>query len=390
MMWRHTKVVLKKELTDGLRDRRSLFSALILPLVGPMLVIMMFRFMAKQNSADEPVPLPVVGAEHAPGLVEALRRHDVTPEEAPEDPEAAVREGTSPAVLVLSPEFEEKFRDARSVRVELLVDNSRNDTRSKVKRVERALERYAGEIATSRLIARGIDPQVARPIVVDEVDLATPEQVAGSIFNMVPMFLMLAAFIGGMYVATDSTAGERERGSLEPLLGNPASRTALVLGKWLATSLLSWASVVLTVATLCIAVAMADVRMGGIEFEFGPALAGRVALVMLPLSIFVAGVQLVVATFARSFREAQTYLSVLTMVPMVPGMWLMVAPMDAKAWGMWVPVLGQQLAMVELVRGEVVGAMGHAIPAVVAVVIGLVAVRVTAWLLGREKIVFGN
>lgn len=390
MKWRHVGVVFRKELTDGLRDRRSLFSALVLPLVGPLLVVMMFRFIAQQNSADEPVPLPIVGAEHAPGLVEALRNGDITPEPAPEDPEQAVKTGTAPAVLLITSEYGEHFRSAKSVRVELLVDNSRNETRSKIRRVKRALDRFNSEVATARLITRGIDPQIARPLAVDEVDLATPEQLAGSIFNMVPMFLMMAAFVGGMYVATDSTAGERERGSLEPLLGNPASRTALVMGKWLATSVLSAASLLATLVTLGVALSLAPLQDLGVEIEFGPSLAWRVGLVMLPIAGFAGGVQLVVATFARSFREAQTYLSVLTLAPMIPGMWLVVAPIDAKSWAMWVPVLGQQVAMVDIIRGEQLGIAGYVVPAVIAVIVALASVRVTAWLLGRERIIFGS
>ncbi len=390
MSWRHIRVVFLKELTDALRDRRSLFSALILPLVGPLLVVVMFRFLAEQNATTGPVPLPVVGAEYAPGLIEFLRSNDVDIQPAPEDPEQAVRSGLAPAVLIIEPDYENRFREARPAKLELLVDNSRNDGRAKVRRAKRALDAFGAQTGAMRLLARGLDPQISRPVAVTEVDLATPQQLAANVLNVIPMFVMMAAFIGGMYVATDSTAGERERGSLEPLLGNPVSRTSMVLGKWLATAALSGASLLLTLVTAGMALGLAPLDDLGIEVSFGVSEALRVALVMLPVALLAAGVQLLVATFARSFREAQTYLSVLTLAPMMPGMWLTVAPMDAAPWTFAVPILGQQVVLMDVIRGNPVGLLGYLLPAVLALAFALVCVRVTAWLLGREKIIFGG
>jgi sodium transport system permease protein len=390
MGMRHVRVVFRKELTDGVRDKRSLFSALILPLVGPLLVVVMFRFIAQQNATTGPVPLPVIGAEHAPGLVAYLRAHDVDVQEPPADPEKAIKSGDAPAVLIIDPSYPEHFRAGRPAKVEMLVDNSRNDARTKIRRAKRALQAYSAETGSMRLLARGIDPRIASPVDVSEVDLATPQQLAANVLNVIPMFVMMAAFIGGMYVATDSTAGERERGSLEPLLGNPVSRTSLVLGKWLATSVLAGASLLATLLTAGVALSQAPLEDLGIETTFGVSEALRVAAVMLPVAGFAAGVQLVVATFARSFREAQTYLSVLTLLPMLPGVWLTVAPTDAPPWTVVVPILGQQAVLMDVIRGNPVSAIGFLVPAVIAIIFSLVCVRVTAWLLGREKIVFGS
>ncbi len=390
MKWRHVWVVLRKELRDGLRDRRSLFSALVFPLIGPVLVVVMFRFIAQQQAIDEPVPLPVVGAEHAPGLVEFLEQHDIDVREPPADPGEVVRTGEAPAVLVIPADYGERFRASRSVRVELMVDNSRNETRSKVRRTRRVLESYAAGIGAQRLLLRGIDPQVAAPVAVAEVDLATPQQLAANVLNVIPMFVMMAAFIGGMYVATDSTAGERERGSLEPLLANPVSRTALVLGKWLATAALSGTSLLLTLVTAGVALSRAPLEELGVQASFGLDQAAIVCLVMLPVALLAAGLQLVVATFARSFREAQTYLSVLTLAPMLPGVMLTVMPLDQARWTLVVPILGQQQVLMDVIRGDAVGPAQLLVPSAIVLVLGLVCVRATAWLFGRERIVFGG
>lgn len=390
MSVRHVGVVFRKELTDGLRDRRSLFSALVFPLIGPLLVVVMFRFLAQQQAIDGPLPLPVVGAEHAPGLVEYLGRHGVEVEPAPADAEAVVQTGEAAAVLVIAPSYGERFRASRSAKVELLVDNSRNETRSKVRRIRRVLEGFGAEIGAERLMMRGIDPQIAAPLAIAEVDLATPQQLAAQVLNVIPMFVMMAAFIGGMYVATDSTAGERERGSLEPLLGTPVSRTKLVLGKWLATSVLSGTSLLLTLLTAGIALRRAPLEDLGIVMNFGADQAALVVLVMLPVAGLAAGLQLLIATFARSFREAQTYLSVLTLAPMLPGVLLTVMPLDQASWTMWVPILGQQQVLMDVIRGDAIGLAAIVVPSVIVTVLALVAVRVTAWLFGRERIVFGG
>ncbi len=390
MKARHIRTVFAKELTDGLRDRRSLLSALVFPLIGPVLVVLMFRFIAEREARDQPVPLPVVGAEYAPGLVDYLAHHDVEVLPAPDDPETVVKTGEAPAVLVIGDDYAQRFREARPAPLELMVDNSRQEGRSKIRRARRAIEAYGAEIGSLRLLVRGVDPALARPVAVVEVDLATPQQLAANLLAMIPMFVMMAAFIGGMYVATDSTAGERERGSLEPLLGNPVDRTSLAMGKWLATCVLACASQVLTLLTAGIALSQSPLEDLGIDLEFSPAMVLQMSAIMLPVALLAGAAQLLIATFARSFREAQTYLSVLTLAPALPGTMLMVAPMDSTWWSKLVPVLGQQIGMMDIVRGEPVPAVDFVVSAVVAIAISLVCVRVTAWLLGRERIVFGG
>jgi sodium transport system permease protein len=390
MSVRHTWVVLGKELLDAMRDRRSLLSALVFPLVGPLMVVVLFRVIIEQQDVDEPVRLPVVGAEHAPGLVEFLGEHDIEVLAPPDDPEAAVKNGSAPAVLVVPEDYGERFREGKQVSVELLHDRSRKEARSSVNRVERAVQGFSGKLGTLRLLARGVDPQLARPVALAEVDLATPRQRAADFLGMIPMFVAMAAFIGGMYVATDGTAGERERGSLEPLLVNPVDRRALAAGKWLATAALAAGSVLLTLVTSGIALSQTPLDELGVEVKLGALDGVRLALVMLPVALLAAGVQLVVATFARSFREAQTYLSLLMFLPMLPGMYMTTASLDPAPWMSFVPILGQQVLMTAVVRGEPLDPVAFAISTAVAIAVGLAGVLWTAKLFGRERIIYGN
>ncbi|MEM6291257.1 MAG: ABC transporter permease, partial [Myxococcota bacterium] len=215
-MIRQILIVARKELLDGIRDRRSVTSALLVPLFGPVLIAVMFTVILTEEADDGPIALPVVGPENAVALVEHLASADIEVVAPPEDPRAAVADGDEDVVLEIPPDFEAEFRSGRPAPLSLYVDSSRREARVPIRRVRAAIEGYGAKVGTLRLLARGIDPQLARPIALGDVDTATPQQKAANLLAMVPMFVMLAIFVGGMFMATDATAGERERKSLEP------------------------------------------------------------------------------------------------------------------------------------------------------------------------------
>jgi sodium transport system permease protein len=383
-------VVWRKELRDGLRDRRSLMSALLFPLFGPVLIAFLFNNIVSTHSTEKPLELPVAGKENAPGLVAHLESAGVSIVPAPEDPEAAVGSGDLDMVLVIPAAYGKEFRASTPAKLELVVDSSRTESSTPIRRIERHIDAYAAQVGALRLLARGVHPQVAQPVKVHKLDMATPERVAANMLNMVPMFVLMAAFIGGMYVATDAAAGERERGSLEPLLLTPVSRIALVTGKWLATTTLSLVGVLLTAFGCAVALTRVPLEEIGVELRFGSADLLWLAIALVPLAPLAASVQLVVATFSRSFREAQTYLSLLMLLPMLPGMILTFRPAASEAWMMLVPALGQQALVMDVIRGEPAVPAHFAIAGVLAIAVSLAAVRLTAWLFEREKIVFGG
>ena len=383
-------VVWRKELGDGLRDRRSLMSALLFPLFGPVLIALLFNNIVASHSTEKTLELPVSGRENAPGLIAHLEQTGVHIVAAPDDPESAVRDGDLDMVLVIPRSYGKHFRAASPARIELVIDSSRTDASTPIRRVKSRIEAYGSQVGSLRLLARGVHPQVVQAVAIEEVDLATPERRAANMLNMVPMFVLMAAFIGGMYVATDSAAGERERGSLEPLLLTPVSRTSLVTGKWLATTTLSWVGLVLTAVGSAIALSQVPLEEIGVKVRLRGDDIAWLTVALLPLAPLAASVQLLVATFARSFREAQTYLSVLMLLPMLPGMIMTFRPSASEAWMMWVPALAQQALVVDVLRGEPAVASHFVVAAVVALALSLVSVRVTAWLFEREKIVFGG
>lgn len=388
--FRAMSIVLRKELLDGLRDRRSLLSALLYPLFGPLLVGLMLGFMVdKQRDAAE-VPLAIAGQEHAPELVEWLGQHGVAVVDAPDDPRAAVRKGAVPFVVLIPEDFGASMAEGQTIKLELVVDGSRNDSRAAVSRAQQLLNYFGEDISARRLLARGIDPMVVKPLRVAQVEVASDQEVATSVFAFVPMFVLLATFIGGMQLAVDATAGERERGSLEPLLLNPVPRPAIVVGKWLAALVFALVCVILTLLCCVVVLEYTPVREMGLSLELGPRALALVLLAAAPMALMATAIQVLVASFARSYKEAQTYISMLMFVPMVPAIVGMMSGLERSVGALLVPGLGQQIVVERVFGGGEVGLMDFLLPMVSALVVAGVCVWMTAWMFRREAVVFGR
>ncbi|UQA63333.1 ABC transporter permease [Polyangium aurulentum] len=383
-------VVFRKEMKDHLRDRRSLMSALVMPIFGALVFMLMFTVVASWARAGKPLVVPVLGREHAPSLIAFLQRNGATLTDAPPDYEALVQAGKLDAVLVIPPDYGEDFSAGHTASVQLVLDNSRNEARVSNRRLRTLLEGYSGLVASQRLFARGVTPELLQPVRIDEVDLATPERMAANLLTMIPLFLVLTAFVGGMNVAIDAMAGERERGSLEPLLINPVHRGALVVGKWLATVALACIAVLVCMAAFLLVLKRVPLQDLGVKTRFdATAVIGMLATV-IPLTFFASAGQMLVSTYARSFKEAQTYLQVLLLLPTLPGMLLSFSPVQAKAWMFAVPVFGQQLLVGEVMRGQAIGAAPFVLAAVGCIIAAAICLLLTARLLNEERIIFGR
>lgn len=389
--WREISVVCRKELLDGARDRRSIMSALIAPLLWPLMIVLIFNTLAGQRRKSENLKVPIVGASGAPALVDWLRQQQgIEIEEGPENPLEAVREGRADFVVVIPDGFADDFAQARPAEVRLVIDRSERDARASVARIERLIEQYSRQVAVLRLIAHGVSPSVVRPIESKHIEVSSSQKRAAMVLTFIPMFLVLAAFIGSMQIAIDATAGERERGSLEQLLINPVERLWIVAGKWLACVAFSLASVALTFTTLWLALRQVSFEQLGLRFQMGtPEVLGLLCAVA-PTAFLSSSLQMYVATFARSFKEAQTYVSLLLFLPMTPAMLATFSVLEPAPWMYPIPLLGQHVLLTDVLAREV----GSAVPFLTAFVSGLAAslavVVLTARLFRREKIIFGR
>jgi len=380
--------IVRKELLDGFRDRRALMSALIFPLFGPVLISVMLNVAA--DDIERPIELAVVAPENAPELVSFLEMQGVELQPPPDDPEQSVRLGEIDVVLVIPDDFGEAFRDGRPAPLELVVDTSRDAAKSAIARSKNLLNAYAGQLGTFRLLARGVNPSIVNPLDIDQVDLATPEKQAAGLLEMIVMFVVMAAFICNMYIAIDATAGERERRSLEPLLLNPVSRRVLVLGKWLAAVVFGVIGLLLTLVIILVSLQFLSIESMGFRIEMGAETSLLILLITLPLAFLAGALQLMVASFTRSFKEAQTYLSITLFMPMAPGMILTMKPLNPEGWMMFVPMLSQQVLAGELLRGDGLDPTQWLTATVMVLVMSGVFLWLTVWRFRSESMLFGK
>lgn len=378
-----------KEVRENLRDRRTLINALITgPLLGPVMFIMLMNVMVNRElaKADRPIAVPVIGAEFAPNLIAALKGAGIDAAPALTDPENAVLEQRADIVVRISPEYARAWRNGEAVQVELIYDSSRRDASTPVMRVRSIVEGYGKREGAMRLIARGMSPTTAWPVQVADRDQATSQSRSALMFSFLPYFFVLTVFLGGMYLAIDLTAGERERQSLEPLFVNPVSRWKILGGKLAAICTFSLVSLLLSVAAFATAPWFIPVEKLGIALDLGLHFGAQVVLLMLPLILLLAALQSLVSAFAKSYREAQTYLSILMIIPVLPSALLSVIPVRAEPWMYAVPLLGQNLGIVQLLRGDGVPGWQLGMCLAGGFVAAVLAVWATAWLYRSERL----
>jgi len=387
-------VVFRKEVADNLRDRRSIFSALASSLIGPLILILMIFILGKSIFKDRlqtPFNLPVVGAEYAPELIQFMEQNGAQIQPAPADPQAAVRNGDLEVILIIPDGFREDFSRGRPATVQMVLDSTRQSTISSIQRTRDLLNTYNQQIAVLRLIARGINPSITTPLAVEDIDLATPQTQALIFLNMMPYFIVMVVFLGGMYVVIDTTAGERERGSLEPLLINPVARWEFVIGK-LASSW-PFATLTLIINLLAFAVAFNAFPLEdyiGIQLSVDMSALGWIFIIALPMVLLASALQMVIATFTRSFKEAQTYVAFLPLIPALPGIGLAFLPVKATLWTMMIPTFGQQLLINQLMRDEPVSLINAIVSALVTIALSLSLISVAIRLYQRERLLFGT
>lgn len=388
-MTRPALVVFLKECRESLRDRRVLVNTLLLgPLMGPLLFLVLMRLVVGREleKAERPLPVVVIAAERAPELVTALRQMGMEQRPAVPDVELAVREQRVDLALRIGAGYAEDWRAGRPAEVELIYDSSRREGGSDVERLRSMLENYSHRNGMLRLLARGLSPGIVSSVMVASRDQATPQARGALLFAMLPYMLVLTIFIGGIWLATDSTAGERERQSLEPLLINPVPRDRILLGKLLATAVFSLASLLLGLLAFVVAGHFMPTEQLGMSLALGPKFVGVALPVLAPLVLLICVAQILIAAFARSVREAQTYLGLAQLVPLIPSVILSVLPVKAQLWMYAVPLLGQQLTLMRLLRAEPVPMVALALSALVTLLAAVVVFNVARRVYASEKL----
>jgi sodium transport system permease protein len=344
----------------------------------------------QMERAEQVLEVPVVGAEHAPNLVSFLQQQGMVVEPAPEDPEDMVRRQEKPVIIRIPATFGEQWLAGKPAEVEVIADPSRRESEIPMRRVKGLLNAYGQQIGVLRLQLRGISPHLASPIMVRDVDLSTPQSRGLLVMIFLPYVLMITAFSGGMHLAIDTTAGEKERKSLEPLLINPVPRWQVMIGKLLATTVFGLASLTLTLLAFRFALPYMPTGSLGIDLSLGAHEVGGILLVVAPVAILAAALLTMLATYAKSFREAQSYMGLVILIPMIPSILFMANPVKPESWMMPIPLFSQNLLIGEFVRGESVPLEWLLYSTGGTLAIGLVLAWFAATLFNRPRVVFSG
>jgi sodium transport system permease protein len=346
--------VMRKELADALRDRRTLMVVLLSAvLLGPVVLIALSGLLASFEERAERRELVVVGLEQAPELRNFIERQSFVVKRAPADYEALLRGSKlHDAVLVVPPGFEAAMLRGDQPQLELVSDSGNRQSQASARRVSQLVQAYARERASLSLLVRGVSTEVLTPLQLQERDLASSQARASQLTGMLPFFVMMAVLYGALNAALDTTAGERERASLEPLLMTPAPRASIVFGKWGAVA--SLAMLIAVLSCLGFLPAQVLLRSDTLQamFQFGWREAALFLAVLLPFAAALSAVLMAVAIRCKTFKEAQASSTLVVLgVSLLPLMTTFNQSGEAP-WHLWVPALAQYTLMMRVLRGE--------------------------------------
>jgi sodium transport system permease protein len=387
-------IVWRKEWRDALRDKKSLRMAFLMPVYFVAVFVASSLFiihMSQQSRAttSEPIKLSVVGAEQLPALVDWLQERGIQVQAADEQAYQQVQSGQLGYALIVPEDAREKFATGESIELALVFDATNNKLQGAIHFVRQQIWSWNARVGSLRLLSRGISPAIVNPVMVRDLNVASDQKMGFFVMASLPMLLILTVFMATVGFSADMTAGERERRSLESLLITPAPSGALLLGKWLNSLSLTFLVLVVELTLLAIAFAYVPFKELGLRVHVTPLDLVVVLVALMSLAIVATALQFLISLFARSFKDAQTYMGLMIFIPMVPLFYTLLNPSAYADWFRWVPVLAQQLVVKDLLLGGDVPLLAFAQAWLVAVVLAAIFLRFTAQQLRKPKIVYG-
>ncbi len=369
-------VIWLKEIKDALRDRKTLLIVLFTSvLMGPeMLISMSFLFAQAENSREQRV-VYVVGANQGPALVNFFQRQSFEIKPAPGDYVQRIKSGqfNSP-VLVIPDGFNQALAQADEAVVELVYSSTNRGAAAGAGQMRRLLSEFRREKAGYELALSGVAPVQLKVLDLNEKDLSGTQSNAAQFTSVLPMFILMAILYGALNAAVDTTAGERERGSLEPLLMNPASSLDVILGKWGAVAALAMLSAILAVLSFFPAQWLIQTESLKAMFNFGWREAVGLLLVLLPFGAAASGLFMAISLRCKSFKEAYANNTALIIALSLAPLVTLFDQQPERPLYWWIPALGQQLAMNRVLRNETMTWDQLAIPALISVLLTLFSI----------------
>lgn len=382
-------VVMYKEIIDNLRDRQTLFYALLFgPVLLPLILggSLVASFKQLSIDFDEVHQLAVMNAQHAPTLIQFLHSNNIDIVDAPERVENSVRYGETLVVLEIPDDYAQAFRSAQPAPLTLHVNSADKESSKAARRIQTILGAYEQTINALRLQHRGIDPAVFNALNVIENDVSSDGQNGQLLASILPFLFIMSMVMGGYYLAIDTTAGERERQSLEPLLSLPLSRSALVFGKYGATLCFVSLSALLTAISVYTIFRVFPVELLGGQIHFDGITVTRSFLLASPLLFFISALLMTVSAITRSTKEAQTYLGLMMIIPMAPFFVLQFLTVRSTASTMPFPMLSQYQLLESTVLGNQIPWQHVALSFAGTLLSTLLLLALASYLYHRERI----
>lgn len=385
-------IVAKKEIKDNLRDRKTIMSSIFMGAVFmPVMFVALMNFVTgmQKDKAEAQLKIAISGADNAKSFISYVKTKGAEIKEFSGDPKAAIENKDEEAVLVIPDDFAEKFSAGAPASIEIYYDKTaKGATNVTQRRIKALINEYSSSIGMTRLQLRGISPVLLNAVVIEDHDVSTAQSQGARVMTFLPYVLILGLFMGSMYLAIDTMAGEKERNSLEALLLNPIKRSDLLLGKLMATITFGLITMSATILTFKFAMPFMPLADLGMTVDLGLKNISVLIMVLAPLAVLAASLQTIVATYSKSFKEAQTYVNLLMFVPMIPSMALMFLPVKEKLWMMATPVLSQNLIINQIMRGEPVEILSIIIAMAGSLIVGVILALLAIKLYKRESLLF--
>lgn len=381
------KGLVVKEFREAFRDKRAIMAALFAIVTGPIIMAAVLMFQLDEQLSVKDSYVEFVGEENAPELINYLKAQQFKPiAEVPESEAAKWKERE--IVLTISDDFAERLNAGKPAKITIKADYSDKNLRTTLERIEATINAYSSQIGTARLLMRGIDPRITQPITINVQSTATPESTSGLLMGLVGMFIMMALFTASMTASIDTSAGERERHSLELILCQPVSTVKVVLSKVVCVSVYGGIASILTMFTMSFTMSMLPMEKLGISIIIDPVTMIYITLMIIPLAYLAGIAQLFFAYQAKSFKEAQSYLSMILLLPMLVPMAVTIMP-HKPAWLDYVPLAGQNIIMGDLYKGESLDIAAFAFTNISTLAVAVAMTLLLARSLRSEKVVLG-
>ena len=380
------KVVFLKEILDARRDAKSLLSAFFMPVLFAVMMLGSLHFIVAMESQSRGFTIAVIGAQNAIPIVTALQEQGLQIDDYEGDPVEAVKLKDYAVVLEIPAEFNEEFRSIRPAELNIYADHSETKSQIQVATLKNHLTHWSSSIGALRLLVRQVSPEVMSPIRVNDINLASPEQIAAKLLSGLPLIILLLAFVSGIGMSVDMAAGEKERRTLEPLMINPISYSLLFFGKWLASYAVTFAIVILGIALQFLVLYLAPLSELGLRIDLSLLDFILILLVLVPVMFMATAIQLFVSLVSRSFKDAQTYNSLVMLLPMIPGFYLIFNSTAATPLQMLIPILGPQMLLMDIFSGESITVYMFILSAITSLGCALLISKAAVWQLKRESI----